>query len=186
MDPISYADRLTMPKCIFNSAGDQFFLPDSWKFYWDELKGEKHLRYMANTDHGLEAEAYFNMASFYHAVFKGTPRPKYDWSVADDGSIELRCETKPTKVLLWQATNPETRDFRLELIGEAYTSSEVEEVDGVYRAALPAPESGWTAYFLEMEFENPDFPQPFKFTTGVSVLPKTLPHVNTPEPRPNQ
>jgi PhoPQ-activated pathogenicity-related protein len=42
-DPYAYRDRLTMPKLIINSAGDQYFLPDSSKFYFDGLVGEKYL-----------------------------------------------------------------------------------------------------------------------------------------------
>src|SRR5215813_15312983 len=38
-DPYSYRDRLMMPKFIVNSAGDQYFLPDSSQFYFDDLKG---------------------------------------------------------------------------------------------------------------------------------------------------
>ncbi len=176
VDPYTYIDRLTMPKYIINAAGDQFFPPDSWKFYFDDLKGEKYLRYMPNTDHGLSAEAYFNMASFYSAVLTNTPRPKFTWSKAEDGTLEVRCETKPTNVLLWQATNPEGRDFRLEKIGKAYVSSPaVESEPGVYRTAIKAPEKGWTAFLLELEFPNPSFETPFKFTTGISILPDTYP-----------
>jgi PhoPQ-activated pathogenicity-related protein len=36
---------------LINSAGDQFFLPDSSHFYWDELPNPKSLRYTFNTDH---------------------------------------------------------------------------------------------------------------------------------------
>ena len=39
-DPWSYRDRLTLPKYLINSAGDQFFLPDSAQFYREGLKGE--------------------------------------------------------------------------------------------------------------------------------------------------
>jgi PhoPQ-activated pathogenicity-related protein len=176
VDPYSYIDRLTMPKYIINSTGDQYFPPDSWKFYFDDLKGEKYLCYMPNTDHGLNAEAYMNMASFYSAIRTNTPRPKFSWSKAGDGSLEAKCETKPAKVLLWQATNPDARDFRLEEIGEAYVSSPVEEgAPGVYRAAAPTPAKGWSAYLLELEFPNPSFKYPFKFTTGVSIVPQTYP-----------
>jgi len=176
VDPYSYRDRLTLPKYIINAGGDQFFPPDSWKFYFDDLKGEKHLRYMANVDHGLSGEAYLNMASFYNALLTDTPRPAYTWSQAEDGALELRCETKPAKVLLWQAHNPEGRDFRLEKIGKAYTSAPAEEAEpGVYRADIQAPERGWTAFFLEVEFPNPSFPAPFKFTTGISIVPDTYP-----------
>ncbi|HOT51822.1 MAG TPA: PhoPQ-activated protein PqaA family protein, partial [Candidatus Hydrogenedentes bacterium] len=58
VEPYSYLDRLTMPKFIMASGGDQFFLPDSWKFYWDDLKGPKWIRYVPNTGHGLNATAY--------------------------------------------------------------------------------------------------------------------------------
>ena len=176
VEPYSYIDRYTMPKYIVNSAGDQFFLPDSSQFYFDDLKGEKYLRYMPNTDHGLSIEAYFNVASFYNAVLTNTPRPKFSWKKNADGSLEITCETKPTKVLLWQAVNPKARDFRLEEIGKAYVSTEVtESAPGVYRADVKAPAEGWTAFFLEVEFPNPSFPNPFKFTTSVSVLPDTYP-----------
>ncbi|MDZ4860525.1 MAG: PhoPQ-activated protein PqaA family protein [Candidatus Hydrogenedentes bacterium] len=176
VDPYCYIDRLTMPKYIMNSTGDQFFPPDSWKFYFDDLKGEKYLRYVPNTDHGLNLEAYVNMASFYHAVMTNTPRPKFTWSHAADGALEVRCETKPTNVLLWQATNPDARDFRMEIVGKPYVSSPVEESEpGVYRAAIPAPKKGWTAFLLELEFPNPGIKYPFKFTTGVSIVPDVYP-----------
>ncbi|HPT27913.1 MAG TPA: PhoPQ-activated protein PqaA family protein, partial [Bryobacteraceae bacterium] len=53
VEPYEYRGRLTMPKYIVNSAGDQFFLPDSWQFYWNDLKGEKYLRYVPNSDHSV-------------------------------------------------------------------------------------------------------------------------------------
>ncbi len=183
VDPYFYRDRLTMPKYIVNSSGDQFFAPDSWKFYYDDLEGEKYLRYIPNTDHGLSIEAFFNMASFYHAIANDTPRPKFDWKLREDGQLEITCETKPTKVTLWQAENEEARDFRKEIIGEAYASSPVEPNDkGAYVTNIPMPEKGWTAFFLEAEFPNPDFPSPFKFTTGINVLPETLPHAGKLNP----
>ena len=177
VDPLVYTDRLTMPKYIMNSAGDQFFPPNSWEFYFDALKGEKYLRYMPNTDHGLAPEAYFNMASFYNAILNNTPRPQFSWTKTDDGGLEVQCTTPPTKVLLWEAFNPTERDFRMESIGKAWTSTTVEPTEGgVYRAAPNAPEKGWRAFLLEMEFPNPAFSAPFKFTTGVSMTPDTFPH----------
>lgn len=184
VDPYSYIDRLTMPKFVLNSAGDQFFPPDSWKLYYNDLKGEKHLRYIPKTDHGLNAEAYFNLASFYNAVAVGTPLPKYTWKQEPNGALEVRCESKPTKVVLWQATNPEARDFRLEEIGaEPWQNSEVaDDGNGVYRAEVKAPDKGWTAFLLEMHFPNPDFSLPFMFSTGISIVPDTLPFKDAPEP----
>ena len=46
-----------MPKFIVNATGDQFFLPDSSQFYFDELPGPKYLRYMPNYDHSQGTDA---------------------------------------------------------------------------------------------------------------------------------
>ena len=40
-EPFSYRDRFTMPKLIMNAAGDQYFLPDSSQYYFDDLPGRK-------------------------------------------------------------------------------------------------------------------------------------------------
>ncbi len=176
VDPYTYRDRLTMPKYILNSAGDQFFPADSWRFYFEGLKEEKYLCYFPNTDHGLNADAYFRLASFYHSLLADVPRPKFTWGRTADGVLNVRCETKPTKVQLWKAVNPNARDFRLETLGRKYENSPVPlSDDGVYVADVKPGEQGWTAFFLEMEFPNGDFPLPLVFTTGVSIVPNTYP-----------
>src|ERR1700693_2674670 len=90
-DPYSYRERFTMPKFVMNSAGDQYFLPDSSRFYFDELPGEKYLRYVPNTDHSLKGtDARESMLAFYHAIGAGQPRPKFSWSFAPHGVIEVQ------------------------------------------------------------------------------------------------
>ncbi|MCF6286745.1 MAG: PhoPQ-activated pathogenicity-related family protein [Candidatus Hydrogenedentes bacterium] len=175
VDPYSYVDRLTMPKYIVNATGDQFFPPNSSQYYFDGLQGEKYLRYMPNTDHGLSGEAFLNAASFYNALLTKTPRPEFTWKSNADGSLEVDCATAPKKVLLWQAHNPKARDFRLEEIGKAWTSTPLTGSDGVYRALPDLPGTGYTAFMIELTFENPTFPLPFVFTTGVNILPDTYP-----------
>jgi len=176
-DPFSYRDRLTMPKYIINAAGDEFFLPDSSQFYFDELQGEKHLRYVPNAKHSLDgSDARESIAAFYNAVFKGIPRPEFTWTFEDDGAIRVKSEQKPKKVNVWRATNPDARDFRLDTIGPAYVSAELTATaDGEYVARVPIPEAGWTAYFVELVYDS-GFIHPFKFTTSVRVMPDTLPH----------
>lgn len=176
VDPYTYRDRLTMPKYILNAAGDQFFPADSWRFYFDGLKDEKYLCYFPNCDHGLNADAYFRLASFFHALLAETPRPKFSWDKAADGALTVRCETKPTKVTLWKAVNPDARDFRLETLGPKYESTPLPlNESGLYVSDVKTAEKGWTAFFLEMQFPNGDFPLPFVFTTGVSIVPDTYP-----------
>jgi PhoPQ-activated pathogenicity-related protein len=181
-DPYAYRDRLTMPKFMINSAGDQYFLPDSSQFYFDALIGEKYLRYVPNTDHSLKgSDAPESAFAFYEAIVAGRPRPKFSWSFEPDGSIQVKAETQPIAVALWQAPNPVARDFRLEAIGPAYRRSALEERgDGVYIAKAPEPAQGWVAYFIELTFPSGGL-YPFKFTTGVRVAPNVLPFGPPPE-----
>lgn len=177
VEPFSYRDRLTMPKFIVNAAGDQFFLPDSSQFYFDELKGEKYLRYVPNTDHSLRnSDAFPSFLAFYDAVLKNKPRPKFSWKFEKDGSIEVKTVDKPAEVKLWQATNPDARDFRLMTIGPTYKSSVLAETSpNTYVAKMAKPAKGWTAYFVELTFPSGG-KYPFKFTTAVRVTPDVYPH----------
>jgi PhoPQ-activated pathogenicity-related protein len=175
-EPYNYRDRLTMPKYLINAAGDQFFLPDSSQFYFDDLKGEKYLRYIPNTDHSLRnSDARESMLAYYEAFVNGKPRPRFSWTFEKNGDIRVVAKDKPSAVKLWQANNPEHRDFRLMTIGPAYQSSDLQDRgEGVYVAHVPAPEKGWTAYFVELTFPSGG-KYPFKFTTAVRVNPDTEP-----------
>lgn len=176
-DPYSYLDRLTMPKYIINGSGDQFFVPDSSRFYYDDLKGEKHLRYVPNADHSVDGDfgAILSMVAFYQMIITGKPRPEIDWKFEDNGDIRVHSNTPPQQVLLWQATNPNARDFRVATIGKAYTGTELKpEADGSWLAHVKKPEKGWTAAFVELSFDTGSFP--FVESTAVRVLPDVLPH----------
>jgi PhoPQ-activated pathogenicity-related protein len=88
----------------------------------------------------------------------------------------VKTEDKPRAVTLWQATNPKARDFRLEAIGKAYTSSALDPVEpGLYVAKVLKPDSGWTAFFVELTFDGGGT-VPFKFTSQVGIVPDVLPH----------
>lgn len=174
-EPFEYRDRLTMPKYIVNSSGDQFFLPDSSQFYFDQLQGEKHLRYVPNADHSLRgSDAQATVMGFYDMVLHGKARPKYSWKIEGD-RILVECQDKPAAVNLWHAENPEKRDFRLMTIGPAYKSEDVPlSPDGKYELKLPTPEKGWSASFVELTYPTGG-KYPFKVTTGVKVLPDQYP-----------
>ncbi len=176
VDPYYYLDRLTEPKYIVNGSGDQFFLPDSSRFYYDQLKGEKLIRYVPNADHGLkDTDAIQSIAAFYRLISTGKPRPEYDWTFEDNGSIRATSETKPAQVMFWQANNPDARDFRLKTIGAAFKGSELQpNADGAYVSPVPADQAGWTASFIEFTYDVGG-PFPLKVTTAVRVTPDTLP-----------
>jgi PhoPQ-activated pathogenicity-related protein len=177
-DPYFYRNRLTMPKYVVNAGGDQYFPPDSSKFYFGDLKGPKYLRYVPNADHSLRgSDAIESIAAFYDAVLNKTELPKFSWDMAADGSIHVKASDKPTEVNLWQATNPKARDFRLVTIGKAYKKSRLEpSTENTYVAKVDKPATGWTAFFVELVYNRGEGKPPFKFTTQVSIVPDVLPH----------
>jgi PhoPQ-activated pathogenicity-related protein len=176
-DPYSYRARFTMPKYIVGGSGDQYFCPDNSQFYFDDLPGEKYLRYIPNCDHGLGGtDVRESVVAYYDSILKGTPRPQFTWKFEPDGNIRVHSTTKPIAVKLWQANNPKARDFRVESIGRAFKSRDLkDEGDGVYVARLAKPEQGWTASFVELAFDV-GAPYPLKLTTAVRVTPDTLPY----------
>lgn len=177
-DPYNYRDRpaLKMPKFMINAAGDQFFLPDNSQFYYGALPQEKHIRYVPNARHDLAgSDALESLIAFYQATLTGTPRPQFSWIREADGTLIVRPKDAPREVRLWQATNPKARDFRLDVIGPAYTSTVLKpQADGSYIGQVPKPAAGWTAHFVELTYDSGG-KFPFKFTTEVVVTPEVLP-----------
>lgn len=196
VEPYEFRERFTMPKFLINACGDQFFLPDSWKFYYRDLIGQKHLRYVPNTGHSLNGtDAVYSMASYYNAILNDTQLPDYDWSILSDGSIKVTTLDQPKEVLLWQCTNTEARDFRIEVTGKTWASHKLRPAGkGTYIAKVIKPSKGWTAFMVELTFpeskkrwnstklgerlgkKNNQIGVPLKFTTGVHVIPKNMPY----------
>ena len=177
VEPYQYRDRLTIPKYIVNSTGDQFFVVDSSQFYFKDLVGEKYLRYVPNTDHGVtrRSDAGESLATYYESIVKNWKRPEFSWTISKEGIITVTCKDKPSAVKLWQATNPDARDFRLEKIGPAYTSRDLTaETENTYVVKLGKPEKGFTASFVELTFPTPGGGS-WKFTTDMKVTPDEYP-----------
>jgi PhoPQ-activated pathogenicity-related protein len=178
VDPYYYLSdpRLTMPKLLINAAGDEFFVSDSAQFYFHDLPGsQNYLRYIPNVGHDLGAgnnEAPIDSTvSFYDAVVNHHPLPQFSWAVQPDGSIRVQTVDAPSQVLMWQATNPVSRDFR-HLFNPTivWTSSVLtDQGNGVYVGSTPMPTSGATAFFVELTFPSTIPGNPFVFTTEIHV-----------------
>jgi PhoPQ-activated pathogenicity-related protein len=182
-EPYEYRDRLTLPKLMLNASGDQFFLPDSAQFYFDALKGEKHVRYVPNTSHSLDkSDALETLHAFYASIVANRPRPELTWTFEKDGSIKVVTKELPTDVQLWQAVNPKARNFRLDVIGPAYQNTRLTPSGPTtWVARVKTPPAGWTAFFVEMTFPSAG-KYPLKLTSGVRVLPDKLPF-EAPSPK---
>lgn len=172
-DPYQYRERLQLPTYQLCATGDQFFLPDSPRNYFSDMPGEKYLRFVPNVDHGMESpDAASGLIAWFRAVTRNDPRPRFYWH-ADRaaGTITVRVVDAPAQVLLWQANNPKARDFRLETIGPAWTSTPLTGTNGIYTATVSAVQ-GWSAFFVELTYPGET---PLVFTTEVIVTPDVYP-----------
>lgn len=180
-DPYTYRARYTMPKFMINGSGDQFFLPDSSKFYFNDLPGVKYLRYVPNADHSLRgSDAYATLAACYDAVIHQYHLPEFTWAQEGEDAIRVTAKDRPTRVRLWRATNPTARDFRLESFGPKWESQTLtDQGGGVFVGKVEKPAQGWTAFFVELTFPS-EGEEAFKFTTSVRVVPDIEPYKFVP------
>ena len=179
VDPHAYLHRLTIPKLVLNAAGDQFFLPDSSRFYWDDLRGESYLRYVANADHSMNESAVATLTAFHSLMARGEKPPQLTWTRTRHGLAALT-NPRPQAARLWQATNPRARDFRVETLGRKYVAKPLSPTrEGVYVHRVPAPEQGWSAYFMEFDWDVGAAAR-FQLTTEVVVTPSELPFADKP------
>ena len=192
IDPYYYLDRLAdMPKFTINAGNDQFFVPDAPRFYWDDLQAPKWNRCIPNVGHGLDrTEVDKSLTAFYQSLLENAPIPTYTYSFEEDGTIVVKLTPAahgeiipPSAVKLWQAHNPNARDFRGETA--TYTASPLTPTTpDTYRATIKAPEKGWSSFFVELTFPGPNPDTPFTFTTRARILPDTYPGVYVSNPNP--
>lgn len=183
IDPYRYIGETTtynLPKLMCGASGDQFFLPDAMQYYFTAIPGTKHVRYMANTDHSMEPSGAFDALltsamAWATNVKNGAANPSYSWSVQPDRSIVLTAASTPQSVVLWQATNPNARDFRYEAVGPIWTSSPLaNQGNNTYVGYCPPPAQGWTAYFVEANFGSDHI-----YTSEIVVNPDVEPFDGT-------
>ncbi len=176
VEPYSFIDQLTLPKFLINATGDEFFITDSWQFYWNDLVGDKYIQYVPNANHGLNGT--YNLGSlvaFYNAVITESAIPKVDWSVSADSIYLEVLSDVDYKVTKWEAVNENARDFRVPVIGRVWKDSELSKTsNNQYAIHFPAPENGYKAGLLEIVFDS-GTEVPFTFTTGTVVTPNTYP-----------
>ena len=182
IDPNTYKDRYTMPKLVLNSAGDQFFTSDSSRFYFDGLPGPKQLRMAPNTDHRQSADVLVDgLLWILDALDDEDPGHHIGWTTDPDGTLRVTTNGGEEDVFLWQASNPDARDFRLESIGEAWTSTRLTiNSSGEYVAPAEIPETGWNARLVEVRYGSLSLGDlgvaTESYTTEIQVLPDILPH----------
>ncbi len=174
-EPYSFLSEYDMPKLLINGSGDEFFQPDSWKFYWDALPGEKHVMYVPNSGHDVgDSDALPNLISFYESILNKSPRPSYEWKV-DGNKILVKTDpaNRPVSVKLWSAFNPMERNFMVDVFGPNWVAEEITlPENGELEVLMNTPEEGFRGYFVELTFAGES---PLKVTSGIEVLPRDYP-----------
>lgn len=175
VDPYTYlqgprAERLRLPKLLVNASGDDFFPPDATAHYLSELPGPTTLRVAPNSDHG--GIRRFTVDTLLPALRRwranvALPQVQVQGSSAPSRLRVLPGTERPRRAVLWQAHNPEARDFR-HACGIAYVPRELEvAADGALDVTVPRPAAGWTASFVELHYNDG-----MVVTTPVQVWPQ--------------
>ena len=184
IDPYASRAVLTMPKFLLNSSGDDFFLPDSSRFYFADLSGEKHIRFAPNTGHSLAnsvtgvADTLYSLLGWYQTIIYNLPRPAINWAV-DNGVLTASTNMPALQVRVWRANNPLARDFRRSVIGETWTSTNIKpNTNGEYTAALATGNAGYSAAYIEFVYLGLAN-LPVTYSTQIYVTPDVYPFTMT-------
>lgn len=169
-----YLKRLSIPKYIISASGDDFFTPDSLNVGLPQLPGETQIRLVPNQGHYIDLQIVEDsLLAFYHNFTKRLSLPQLKWSVTQAGALsQVVVDQQPSEVKLWEAENPEKRDFRL----AAEVCYQGTNVIGSYREAgyhypvqVSFPAQGWKAHFVEMTFQGQQG-SPLTLTTPAFIL----------------
>ncbi|KEQ16523.1 PhoPQ-activated protein PqaA family protein [Endozoicomonas numazuensis] len=184
IDPFVYRDQLFLPTYIINASADEFFPPDSARFYYPKLSELTWLRYLPNASHYLGRDSSVNtdevIASAFGALISEQDMPAMNWRQLDEGGLEIRTSLKPKEARAWVCHNPNARDFRKDVLiqmGTGYQARNIEPFSSspwTYQFCPSSPGEGWSAFFIELIFDNAPYPD-LILTSGVRVTPDVYP-----------
>jgi PhoPQ-activated pathogenicity-related protein len=158
-DPLSYLkttyrSRLSIPKYIINSSGDDFYVPDNTRFYFDELPGVKSLRVVPNSDHyGIKNFTEESIIPFVNRLQNNRRPPEIHGKIqGNDLVVEL--SEKPLSIVRWTASNPLARDFRYACGIRYQPSTPVVVLNKKIKIPLVSGQPGWQATYIEATFKD--------------------------------
>lgn len=185
VDPYAYIERLLQPKYIVNATNDAKWLPDAAEFYFGDLLGENHIAYVPGVGGDLggalaSPSVLDPLLAFFQDIATGAARPSVNYSYsAGNSQVTVTTSQNPASVVLWQAFDATTahRDFRSSFqsdgITPLWTSAPLSPVQNntyVGTVSVPAANTGWRAYFVEVTFIDGSV-----YTSEIRVVPNTLP-----------
>jgi PhoPQ-activated pathogenicity-related protein len=178
VDPYLRRESLSLPKYIVNAAGDEFFVPDSDRFYIDDLPGHTSLLVRSGAGHsvtGAQGVAESILAwALTEAMLGVEALPRINVERTDEG-IVLATSVPAAGVVLSSMHNAAARDFRVPSVGREWTRVAIETgAEQKFEMVLETPAQGWTAYVAEVTFVTPSGLR-LMLSSPLYVVPGTLP-----------
>ncbi|EGC36163.1 hypothetical protein DICPUDRAFT_78157 [Dictyostelium purpureum] len=190
VDPLNYIDIMEkIPKYIILTIEDEFFLPDSTKFFYDQIKGEKRLG-LFQTDHSVTqfAGVSTEISKYFNIIVNKVESPELSWKITYSkdnslGTIEMTVvKGTPTRVVVYSVNtiSKTHRDFRKFTCSDyancyqafTYSAQNITlESDNTYSVSIKGPDGGgWTAFYFEVEFGDVA-----NVNTELAIVPNTFP-----------
>lgn len=172
VDPFEYRTQLTLPKMIILGTNDRYWTVDALNVYYDQLQGEKYILYVPNNGHGIKdfPRLLGGLSALYqHTTAKdqaGKDKlPKFTWlhtTKDKTHKIAVKSEPAPRELTLWTAES-KTRDFR----DATFIPKKIDLLAGETIAEAALPTDGYSAVFVEAQYDRQPYPLPLSTTIKV-------------------
>jgi len=194
IDPYEYRQWMTMPKLMVSGASDEFFMPDDYDYFYNDLIGEKHIWIIENSGHELtlspSGDTYWTMLqTFYIGVLQDYSIPAMSWTRAANavgGSIVVHIPETPISVVAYSAPSitADRRDFRMHSLDDTmnpapsnivWTESPVTDLGaGSYSVEFDTPATGFLCFFIKVRLAGPNGRE-YILSTEANILPPSFP-----------
>jgi PhoPQ-activated pathogenicity-related protein len=172
VDPYSYRARYTLPKLLLLGTNDPYWVVDSLRHYWSDLREPKLVFQTPNAGHDLGGgeQAKQTLAAFFQLVADRQSLPKMTWKFSQNSQygalIDVHLNQPAKAFRLWTASSSD-RDFR----DDTWSSMELHsDLPTQVQAQIETPKTGYKAYLIEADLVSPDG-SGYKLSTEARVTP---------------
>ncbi|OQB32559.1 MAG: PhoPQ-activated pathogenicity-related protein [Candidatus Hydrogenedentes bacterium ADurb.Bin179] len=117
------------------------------------------------------------IGAFYIAQTNNSRLPTFTAAYNEETTtITVTTSETPLSVHFWYANAAQSRDFRMQTLGDKWVGRSVPvSLDGSYSATIGEPSSGWNAGYMQLRMKGPLSGIDHIFTTRVWITPDTYP-----------
>ena len=158
VDPYSYREKLTMPKMIFMGTNDEYWVVDAVKNYYDSIPGRNMLNYIPNAGHDLAGGkvAFQRLSAFFGYTLNHQPYPDCSWKISSKNrTAKLEVTASPGILVtasLWSAQSPDMIFTKSNWTAKNLRAGN----NGKITASEKFPASGFQAFYVELEYMDPN------------------------------